>query len=97
MKLQEFRDLLLANNKVLLKFSSPTCDPCKKMQKTWDEFIATLTDIKTLQIDATKDIELASIYFVCSVPTVIFFKNGSPAGSLIGLVNKKQLEELIQR
>lgn len=52
----------------ILKFSSPTCSPCKKL----DEYIKSISiplDITSISMD--KDIELFGQYKVRTVPTII--------------------------
>ena len=39
---------------------------------------------------------LAARFGIASIPTVILFKDGKPAGSSIGFVPKEKLEELIR-
>jgi thioredoxin 1 len=55
-----------------------------------------LTDVtfETVDIDATP--EMATMYKVRSVPTVIIFKDGSDVVSLTGAASKRQYLDLIE-
>jgi len=52
-------------------------------------------DIKILKIDTDEFSELAMKFGVMSIPTLILFKNGEVAKTIIGFRTKQQLETAI--
>ena len=61
-----------------------------------DAATGTLTDkIKVCKMDVDSNRELAAKYGIRSIPSLIIFKDGEPAGVEIGALSKQQLEEFI--
>jgi thiol-disulfide isomerase/thioredoxin len=79
----------------LLKFSSPTCGPCKAMHKVVKTFIEKYSNVtlKEIDVDTVKGSALADRYGVQAVPTFFFlYKKESVLGPLIGMFTFKKLE-----
>ena len=51
--------------------------------------------IKVCKMDVDSNRELAAKYGIRSIPSLIIFKDGEPAGVEIGALSKQQLEEFI--
>ncbi len=52
---------------------------------------AELLDVGFGKVNSEEEPEIASRYYVMSLPTIIIFKNGEPADTIIGVVPKKAL------
>ena len=81
---------------VLVDFGATWCGPCKSLGTTLDGMVDGYKGkIKFCYVDI-QEAPLASQKFgVRSVPTIIVFKDGNPAGSLLGAVSRPKLEQLI--
>jgi thioredoxin 1 len=96
-----FADKVLgAQRPVLVDFSAAWCGPCKKLKPIVEELAgeyAGRIDMVHIDVDAAR--ETAARYGIMSVPTLLFFKGGEPAGQLTGLVArdalKKRLDQLL--
>ena len=89
-------DVLKASGLVLVDFWAEWCGPCKQLSPTVEEIASENQDkIKVCKMDVDSNREIAAKYGIRSIPSLIIFKNGEPAGVEIGALSKQQLEEFI--
>lgn len=81
---------------VLVDFGATWCGPCKALGVTLDGMLDSYEGkVKFCYVDIQKAPMTAQRFGVRSVPTLILFKNGAPAGSLLGAQPKGKIESLI--
>ncbi|MDO4544874.1 MAG: thioredoxin [Bacillota bacterium] len=78
---------------VLVDFWAAWCGPCKMQGPVMDELAAEYDTIKVGKVNVDEQQQLAMKYGVSSIPTLIFFKNGEVAETLVGLRSKEQLAQ----
>jgi len=61
-------------NKIILKFVSPYCDACMALGFELED-IEDRDDVSVLEIDCVESGEIAEIYDVMEVPTMVIYKN----------------------
>ncbi len=90
-------DVLESKKTCLVDFYADWCGPCKMMSPVIDE-LATKYDGKfaVYKLDVDKAGEVSAKYGVASIPTLLFFKYGEVAETMVGAVSKENLEEKIQ-
>ena len=73
-----FREQVLTSSlPVLVNFGAPWCGLCKVIEPTLIQFHARWDEqIKLVQIDADRNLKLASTYRLKTLPTLILFANG---------------------
>ena len=90
-------DVLKADGPVLVDFWAEWCGPCKMIGPSLEELSEELGEkvtIAKLNIDENPD--APSKYGVRGIPTMILFKDGSPAATKVGAAPKSQLKGWIE-
>lgn len=80
---------------VLLDFWAAWCPPCRMQSPIVDEIAEERPDIKVGKVNTDEQPELAAMFNVENIPTLVIMKNGKPEQVLVGLHSKEQLLELL--
>ena len=93
LKAEQF-DETIREGVTLVDFWAAWCGPCRMLAPTLDE-IASLYEgrVKVCKVNVDENQELATQYGVRSIPTIVFFKDGAQADTLIGVNAKKVFED----
>ncbi|MBN2718895.1 MAG: thioredoxin fold domain-containing protein [Deltaproteobacteria bacterium] len=82
---------------VLVDFGATWCAPCKALGVTLDAMVDDYAGrVKFCYVDIQQAPAASAKFAIRSVPTVIVFKNGAPAGSLLGAVDRNKLADLLK-
>ena len=89
-----FDDVVKAGGPVLVDFWAPWCGPCKALGPVLDEIAKELAGQATVgKVNVEADPDLANRFGVKALPSLLFFKNGALAQTLVGAVPKKIIVE----
>jgi len=81
---------------VLVDFNAVWCGPCKILKPIVEKVEKKHSDkVELLAIDVDKNNTLADAMHISSIPLLILYKNGKEAWRQLGLIEEKELEELI--
>ena len=91
-----FDNLINSEKPVLIDFHATWCGPCKVLGPILKEVKDNLGDrVSIIKIDIDKNQPLASKYQVRGVPTMILFQNGKQLWRQSGVVEKKDIIDII--
>ncbi|MBD0776738.1 thioredoxin [Maribacter sp. ANRC-HE7] len=92
-----FTNIINSETPVLVDFFADWCGPCKMLAPILKEVKKELGDaIKVIKIDVDKNQSIASQYQVRGVPTMILFQNGKQLWRQSGVLQKRDIVQVIQ-
>lgn len=94
--MEKFDDLITSNIPVLVDFYAEWCGPCKMMKPILEDVKAMKGEkVRVVKVDVDKHQELAAYYQIQSVPTLMIFKDGKQLWRQSGVLQAKELSELL--
>ena len=90
-------EVLSSEKPCLVDFWAGWCGPCRMLAPTIEEIAREREDVKVCKADVDACPGLASRFGIMSIPTVILFENGAPAGKSVGVRSKQELLALLQK
>ena len=88
-------DDLVSKGIVVVDFYANWCGPCKILEPIIEKLSQEIDDVKFIKVDVDKHEEIARIYGIMSIPTLIFFKNGKQVNKHIGLISYEQVKKIV--
>ena len=85
-------EVIEADQTVLVDFWAPWCGPCRMVAPVLEELAGERPELKIVKLNIDENQETAAKYQVLSIPTMIVFKAGEPAKTVIGAYPKRKLE-----
>ena len=91
--MEKFEDIIKSDRPVLIDFYATWFGPCKMMHPILEDVAKDVGEkARVIKIDIDKNNELASVYSVRSVPTLMIFKQGEMKWRTSGLTQAAVLE-----
>ncbi len=90
-------EVLKSDKPVFVDFYADWCGPCRMVAPVIDELSLEYDGkVKFVKINVDYAPDVASRYGIMSIPTLIIFKDGKPAKTLIGAASKSQYARMIE-
>ena len=95
---EEYNNEVLKSDKfVLIDFFATWCGPCKMLAPVIEQVANDNEDVMVVKVDVDKNPELAVLYKVASIPTLVLLKDGKPLKEHIGFASKAEIESMISQ
>lgn len=92
----DFNQVIQSDTPTLVDFFATWCGPCKMQSPILEEVKQRVGDKATImKVDIDANSQLAALYRVQSVPTLILFKGGEAVWRTVGLQQADVLEKKI--
>ena len=89
-------EVLESETPVLVDFWAAWCGPCRVIAPHLEELNDEKDNLRVVKLNVDENPETAAQYQVMSIPTLIVFKGGQAAKTIVGALPKKRLEEEIE-
>lgn len=87
-----FENAVLNSEKpVVLDFGAVWCGPCQMIAPILEELAQERTDLVVGKVDVDEEMDLAMMFKVVSVPTMLLIKEGKVAAKAVGYMSKEEL------
>jgi thioredoxin 1 len=91
-----FESLIKNNHTIIVDFWAPTCMPCRLMEPGLEKIAAAHQEnVRVLKVNVNESPKTSSRFFVRSLPTLLFIKDGLVKTQLVGAVNPQQIEQTL--
>jgi len=79
----------------LVDFYADWCGPCRMVSPIVEDLSNTMDGVNFVKVNVDEEGELAGLYGVRSIPTLILFKDGVEVNRIIGFAPKQKLQQFI--
>ena len=81
---------------VVVDFWAPWCGPCKAIAPILEELADEMGDaVKICKVNVDNNSEIAGKFEIRAIPTILIFKDGAIADTVVGLSSKEDLKAKI--
>ena len=96
--MKSFNELIKSEKPVLVDFFAEWCGPCKMMAPILKEVKEQLDDtVSIIKVDVDKNPQVAALYQIQGVPTMMLFKEGKILWRKSGVMPASELVQVIQQ
>jgi thioredoxin 1 len=91
-----FESFIQGSHMLIVDFWAPTCMPCRLMEPGLEKIAANHPEnVRVLKVNVNESPKTSSRYFVRTLPTLLFIKDGQVRTQIIGAVNPVQIEKTL--
>jgi thioredoxin 1 len=95
---KDFKTQVLENSGVVMvDFWAPWCGPCRAVSPVIDEVAEEYKGkIKVGKVNVDDNTEVPGQYGIMSLPSIVFFKDGKPVKTMVGVQGKENYKQEIE-
>lgn len=94
---KEYEEILANNKSVFVDFYADWCGPCKMVGPLVEQLSEKESDVEFVKVNVDKNPDVASMYGIMSIPTLIAIKDGEVVAQGVGYQPLPQLEKLVAK
>lgn len=94
--IDQLKQALTENTKVVIDFWSPTCGPCKAFLPTFEKVSGEFDDAVFLKVNIAEVPEAIKEFGLRAVPTILGFKDGVKTKDRTGIMNEQNFFTFVQ-
>ncbi len=81
---------------IIVDFWAPSCMPCRLMEPGLERIAASQQErVKVLKVNVNENPKTSARFFVRTLPTLLFIKDGKVRTQIVGAVNPTQIEKTL--
>ena len=88
-------EVIRSDKTVLLDFWAGWCGPCRMLSPVIDQIATERPDIKVGKINVDEQPDLAGMFQVMSIPTVVVIKGGKEVSRSVGVRPKEEILSML--
>ena len=89
-------EVIKSQKTVLIDFWATWCGPCQMLSPVVDSFADENPDISVCKINVDEQPELAMLFGIESIPTLVVMKDGKAVNKSLGVIPKEKIAELVK-
>jgi len=87
----------VASGNAVVAFGAPWCGYCRRLEPVMAKAADEETEVKFYGMNIDVEKELVEQFEIDTVPTVIFFKDGTPKDQFIGFISYGEVKDFLAR
>jgi len=94
-----FQEVVLKSDlPVVVDFWAPWCAPCVFLGQSLEQIAPRYEGkLRVVKINVDENPQIAGMFGIRSIPTMVFFRDGQPIGGITGALPPEALEDLFTR
>lgn len=90
------KEIIQNQGLTMVDFWAVWCGPCRMIAPTVEELAKEYAGkVKVAKLNTDENPDIASLYKIMGIPTIIFFRNGEKVHQIVGAVPKPQMKAKI--